>query len=404
MIASDGVRPKKRLAIVATHPIQYYSPWFRHIASLGHVAIRVFYLWDYGVEARFDTGFRQPVQWDIPLLSGYDYEFVPNTSTRPGTHHFLGLRNPSLLHRVKQYDPHAVLVIGYNFAALLHLIFRWPRGGAPLLFRGDSHRLVKRGGAKEAVRRWLISAVYRRFAAILTVGSANHDYFRYHGVPEHKLWRAPHAVDNERFLADAAGSAEAAAAWRRELGIPEDERVILFAGKLERGKRPDDLLSAFLQLDLPRLSLLFVGSGTLEAELRASAAGHTHVFFAPFQNQSQMPRTYRAGDVFVLPSASENETWGLAVNEAMCMSLPVIVSDLVGCAQDLVRPHENGLVFRAGDVNALRDCLAVAFADGMRLKAWGLRSREIVEDYNYQRASAGLMAALTRLGVSAPAE
>ena len=386
-----------RLAIVATHPIQYYSPWFRYIAANTGLALRVFYLWDFGVACRHDPGFGHALKWDVPLLSGYDHEFVPNRSARPGTHRFFGLRNPGLRARLDAYRPDAVLLLGYNFATFMRLIMTRRRCDPPLLFRGDSHRLESKRRLGEGVRRRLISTVFRRFEAVLYVGAANRDYFRDHGVPESKLFRAPHAVDNDRFIAAAGNAETAAATWKRELGISPDHLVVLFAGKWEADKRPLDLLRAFVKLGRADTSLLFVGGGALENRLREEAASHPRIFFAPFQNQSAMPRTYSAGDVFVLPSTSES--WGLAVNEAMCMARAVIVSDRVGCARDLVEHGANGLVYPAGDVHALTQALANALSDRHRLRAWGDRGRAIIQEFHYRSATAGLVASLRRLNV-----
>ena len=78
----------KKLAIITSHPIQYYAPWFRTLAQDAELSIRVFYLWDVGMTQSDDPGFQQAIQWDIPLLTGYDFEQVPNASNRPGTNHF----------------------------------------------------------------------------------------------------------------------------------------------------------------------------------------------------------------------------------------------------------------------------------------------------------------------------
>jgi glycosyltransferase involved in cell wall biosynthesis len=344
------------------------------------------------VEPRFDPGFQKTIQWDIPLLAGYPYSFVPNKSRRPGTSGFMGLWNPSIIRHIDRFKPSAILMLGYNFASCIYLLLRMR--GTPLIFRGDSHRLVRASGLREFVRRMLISSVFRQFSAFVYVGQANYDYFRYHGVPEHRLFRAPHCVENERFLASAATAAVEAAAWKEELGIARQDSVVLFAGKLEPKKRPLDLLAAFTQARLANASLLFVGSGPLEHQLRAHARDNPKVFFAPFQNQSSMPRTYAIGDLFVLPSFGKSETWGLAVNEAMCMSKPVIVSDHVGCARDLVVPYRNGLVFPAGDVNALAGRLEEALSDPGRLRAWGEQSRDMIEDYSYIQATRGLLDAM----------
>lgn len=384
-----------KLAIILSHPIQYYAPWFRYLASDPSLTIRVFYLWDFGITQQTDRQFQQSIQWDIPLLEGYDYEFVPNVSTNPGTHHLWGLQNPSLLQRVERYQPDAVLLMNYNYASLYSFIWNWR--DTPLLFRGDSHCLARSHSLKAWARRQWIAAVYQRFSACLYVGNANYDYFRYHHVPPERLFFSPHAVDNDRFFAQAALAEQQAQQWKRELGIPSDHAVILFAGKFITKKRPLDLLHAFIQADLPNVSLLLVGAGTLESEIRQQAQQHPHVYIAPFQNQSAMPRTYAIADLVVLPSAGSGETWGLAINEAMCMAKPIVVSDQVGCAADLVQPHRNGLVFPAGDVTALAHTLTTALGDRQRLQQWGVASREIIQNYSYRYTSNGLTQALQRI-------
>jgi glycosyltransferase involved in cell wall biosynthesis len=383
-----------KLAIITSHPIQYYAPWFRYIAIAADFSIKVFYLWDFGVTEQVDTGFQQAFQWDIPLLDGYEHEFVPNTSSNPGVYNFWGLQNPDLISQVRNYQPDAVLLMVYNYASLYRLILNWDTRKAPLLFRGDSHRLLPQTGWKASLRRMFISQMYRRFSGCLYVGKANYDYFTYHGVPSKRLFFSPHAVDNQRFFAQAEVAKQQAIAWKKELGIPDKHKVILFAGKFEDKKRPLDLLQAFLRAGLTETSLLFVGAGPLEDELKLQAASSSSIYFAPFQNQTMMPRTYAIADIVVLPSYSSHETWGLAINEAMCLSRPVIVSNYVGCAQDLVHPHKNGLIFPAGDINALTDCLQQALVNPEKLKAWGEQSSKIISNYSYIQATQGLREAL----------
>lgn len=392
--------PRAKLAIVATHPVQYYAPWFAYLAEHLDLELRVFYLWDFGVVPQKDPGFGVAIAWDVPLLEGYAHEFVPNRSSRPGTERFSGLWNPALRSRLLQFGPQAVLLTCYNYASIARLLPQWD-GGTPLLFRGDSHRLVPRSGIAAELKSRIVARVFRRFAAMLYVGIANREYFLMHGVPPEKLFRSPHAVDNRRFL-DARSAAQAQARdWRGALGIPADFRVILFAGKFERKKKPLDLLRAFQCARLERTALLFVGDGALEGEMRALAAGGPPVFFAPFQNQASMPRVYAAADLLVLPSQGAGETWGLAVNEAMCLGRPAIVSNHVGCAQDLVLPDETGLVFPAGNVEVLAEALQRALADPARLRTWGENANRRVRQFGYRQATDGLVAALLSVGVAA---
>src|SRR2546430_3298455 len=85
------------------------------------------------------------------------------------------------------------------------------------------------------------------------------------------------------------------------------------------------------------------------------------VKFLGFRNQSELPSFYDLCDVFVLPSTSE--PWGLVVNEAMAAGRPVVVSDQVGCARDLVQNGLNGFIFPVGDVEALAHALTRVLVD-----------------------------------------
>lgn len=386
-----------RLAIVTSHPIQYYAPWFCDIAQQADLDLKVFYLWNFGVTQQLDIGFNQSLQWDIPLLKGYDFEFVPNVSPNPGTHHLWGLQNPSLLKQVKAFRPDIVLLMCYHYASLYRFLAGWNSRQTPLLFRGDSHRLVPNSGIKSRLKQQAITQIYRRFAACLYVGKANYDYFRYHNVPHHNLFFSPHAIDNDRFFHQTDEATQGAIVWKKELGIPDTHTVILFAGKFEPKKRPLDLLTAFIMADLSQVSLLFVGAGSLESDLRAAADRHLHIHLAPFQNQSLMPRTYAIADVVVLPSYGSGETWGLVINEAMCMGKPVIVSSYVGCAQDLVEDGKNGFIFPAGNIKALSHCLAKILQHPNQLKILGNASQSKIKEYSYKQATEGLMKAINHV-------
>ena len=201
-------------------------------------------------------------------------------------------------------------------------------------------------------------------------------------------------MDSQRFHPPSAALQQAATLWKSELRIPSHHRVILFAGKFEPKKRPHDLLRAFLATRLPDTTLLLAGGGPLERTLRSLASGHDNIRLAPFQNQSAMPRAYAAADLVVLPSCAPDETWGFVIQEAMSCGKPVIVSDQVGCHPDLLHHGRNGLVFPAGDQDALADSLREALADLTRLEQWGGESSKIVASYDYKSATSALARAL----------
>jgi glycosyltransferase involved in cell wall biosynthesis len=143
-------------------------------------------------------------------------------------------------------------------------------------------------------------------------------------------------VDVHRFAEPADLYEQEAAQWRQQLKISPERCVLLFAGKFEKRKRPIELMRTFYESLDRRYVLIMLGNGELNEEVKAAACIDMDRFrVLPFQNQSRMPVVYRLGDLFVLPSAF-GETWGLAVNEALACGRPVLVSDRVGCAADVV--------------------------------------------------------------------
>jgi len=385
-----------RLAVVVSHPIQYYAPWFRLLAQEPQLTIEVFHLWDFGTTPRHDPGFGHTLQWDVPLLEGYPHRFVANRAPNPGTHHAGGLHNPTLVAELLAWRPDAVLLFGYAYRSHLRLLLDPRLWGVPILLRGDSHHLARRRGLKPTLAALARRLLFRRFAAGLPVGQANAAWMAQSGIPRQRQFLAPHAVDNARFQAAAPAAEQVARAWRQELGIAANAPVVLFAGKFETKKRPLDLLQAFAALQHRSAVLVFVGAGPLEGELRqrASALPPGRVILEGFQNQSAMPRVYALGDLLVLPSFGSGETWGLCINEAMNLSKPVLVSSHVGCGPDLVIPGQTGWVVPAGDGEALRAALADALSDPERLISMGRAARAHIEHYSYAEATAGLKQAL----------
>jgi len=339
----------RKLAIITTHPIQYYAPVFRLLHQRQQVNIKVFYTWGELSLNKYDPGFNKKIEWDIPLLDGYPYEWVKNTSKDPGTHHFMGIVNPHLVHRLNEWQPDYLLVYGWGFHSHLKII-RYFKNKIPVLFRGDSTLLDEKKGIKSFFKTIFLTWVYKHVDYALYVGANNKAYYKKYGLKEDQLMFAPHAIDNKRF---GANRQHEAVLLRQGPGIERDELLILFAAKLEEKKAPLQLLDAFLNLNKTGVHLLFVGNGPLENQLKQKATDNCYIHFMDFQNQSQMPAVYQACDLFCLPSAGPGETWGLAINEAMASGKAILTSDKVGAAADLIKPGQNGTIFKAGDLTDL---------------------------------------------------
>ena len=364
-----------RVAFIASHPIQYVAPLYRRLSERDDLAVKVFFTWHAGAEPVEDRGFRMRIAWDIPLNDGYEFERVPNISLDPGTHRFVGLVNPSLVRRVAAWRPDVVHVSGWAWLSHLAAMRRLSRRGVAVLFRGDSHLLDDaRAGPRWRMKRALLRRVFAWPTGVLAAGAANRDYFEKFGIAPPRIFPCPHSIDVARFAEPAAVLEAEAARWRRELGIAAGQKVALFAGKFEPKKRPLDLMRAVRFLAKPDVVVVLVGGGELQSEIDAFAAADPARFrVLPFQNQSRMPVVYRTGDLFVLPSAY-HESWGLAVNEALACGRPVLVSDRVGCAADLVDQTCGG-IFPAGDVAALAGAIdqLIGKADEPAMRAAAMR-------------------------------
>lgn len=321
---------KHRLAILSTHPIQYNAPLFRLLHSFEKIHVHVFYSKTWA-QVKYDPDFQRDIEWDVPLIGGYPHS-THDCATRDGL--------KDLISTIDGFTPQAILVYGWNFPGHL-TVMRHYHGKISIWFRGDSHLLDPLSLIRKSTRRTILKWVYRHIDLAFDVGSANKEYFQWSGVDESKCRRAPHAIDSKLFTDDQPNQ-EKAKLRRSALGIKPDEKVILFAGKLELKKQPEFLIEAWKASSQENCHLIIGGSGPLESHLR-EIGDHPRIHFIGFQNQSEMPSLYRMADLFCLPSKGPGETWGLSINESIAVGTPCLASNRVGCSKDVFITQEFGM-------------------------------------------------------------
>ncbi|MDB5150371.1 MAG: glycosyl transferase family 1 [Mucilaginibacter sp.] len=368
----------KQLAIITTHPIQYYAPIFQLLHQRQQISIKVFYTWGKDAVKKHDPGFNREMEWDIPLLENYPFEWVVNTSSQPGSHHFNGIVNPELISKLKQLNPDAILILGWAYNSHLKAL-RYFKNKIPVYFRGDSTLLDEQKNIKSLFRTIFLKWIYSHVDHAFYVGTNNKAYFKKYGLKESQLSFAPHAIDNDRFGVDRSNEA---IALRNNLGLSSLDILIVFAGKFENKKNPLLLIDAFLQLKQTNWHLLFVGNGALETTLKQQAHTANNIHFKEVQNQTYMPVIYQACDLFCLPSKGPGETWGLAVNEAMACGKAILASDKTGCAIDLVKDN-NGATFVSEDVDDLLQKLKILTHQREKLINYGANSLNHIQDWNF---------------------
>lgn len=389
-----------KLGILSSHPIQYLTPVFRALAALPDVDLTVLY----GMRptpAQQGSGFGVDFQWDTDLASGYNHQWLENISKRPGLASFGGVDTPGVAQVIESGRFDAFLVLGWNKQCFWQAMRAAWAAGTPLMVRGDSNLRTPVPWPRRLAREWTHRRFIGKFDACLAVGSLSADYFKHFGA--RRVFRSPHAVDNEWFAVQTAQARVRRAYIRRRWSLPENGVTYLFVGKLEDKKRPEDILKALSALtanatDRSAVSVLFAGDGPLRGRLEATAAKRSlPVRFTGFLNQSQMPEAYAAADALVLPSDAR-ETWGLAVNEAMASGLPVLVSDRVGCAPDLVSGLSTGAVFPCGDVRALSAEMRRFTDPSVRAEAAHRAFETVRNGFTVEAAAAGIVNAAREVG------
>jgi len=374
-----------RVALVASHVIQYQAPLFRLLAAQPDVDLTVLYCARTGAEAFHDADMQTEVRWDLDLLSGYRHVFLRNFGFGDG---YTRLINPGIGPKILFGKFDAVLFFaGWGTITSLLGIAACRASNTPFFLFGDSSFPPPRQFARDAFLRTLFGLAH----GFMVSGALNADYYRHYGADPRRFFSVPFAIDNERFARAASGHREA---MRVQLGVSEELLLIVFSAKLVARKDPMTLLRAVDAMrHRDRASVLFLGHGELRDDVERFARERgLSVHFAGFVNQTDLPKHYAAGDVLVLPSTYEPR--GLVVNEAMACGLPVIVSDRVGAIGDVVQPDDNAFVFPAGDFRTLASQLD-RLAEEPELRArMAQRSREIIATWDFKHAVRGVREAL----------
>lgn len=373
----------KKLAVVISHPIQHFAPLFAELAKQGSIELKVFYCCDWGVNEYMDPGFGHAFKWDIPLLSGYEFEFLP-IKKRPQDLGFFSIDNPQVAKQLESFDPDAVWIHGYSHRSSWRAYLWAVRNTRKILYFGDSELLARRNWRSKFLKRLVLPTFFSRCHAFLTIGDNNEAYYRHYGVTKSKMYRGSFPVDIERFQQALSMTEEERSRGREQQGLHAHAIVGLFIGKFISIKRPLDIVRAVQRIrdKLPGLQVLMLGSGPLEGEIKQNVDKfglQDRVLLPGFINQNQIPDVLRLGDFLIM--SSEVDPHPLAVTEAMSVGNAVIATNRVGCVgpTDAAREGENTLVYPSGDVDALCDCITGLVTDQDMLTAYRARSVELAE-------------------------
>jgi glycosyltransferase involved in cell wall biosynthesis len=386
----------KRLAVVASHVIQYQDPFFQLLAAEGSVDVTVLYCSPAGAETYHDADMRTTLRWDIDLLQGYQHRFLSNLGWNDG---YTRAINPAVVTEILfgRYDA-VIFFIGWGTVTSLLGMAACRMSGTPFFLYGDSSFPPPVRTARDAIRAGFIRAIFGSASGFMVSGMLNGEYYRHYGGDPHHFFLLPWAIDNERFITDSVFEPGEREAMRERFGIRPDDMAVVFSAKLVERKDPMTLLRAVDAMrHRDRAFVVFLGDGQLREELERFAADRRlRVHFAGFVNQSELPKHYSMCDVFVLPSTYEPR--GAVINEAMACGLPVIVTDRCGSLGDIALDGDNAFVFPAGDAAALAGHLDLLCEDAELRERMGERSRDIIATWDYECGVEGVLEALRAVG------
>jgi glycosyltransferase involved in cell wall biosynthesis len=384
--------PRCRVAIIASHVIQYQAPFFRLLAAVPDIELTVLYCSPHGAETYHDVEMQTTLRWDLDLLSGYRHLVLRGFGIGTG---YTRRINPGILFALLRgrYDA-VIFFLGWGTVTSLLGMAVCRLAGIPFLLWSDSSFPPPEDTFWRRLRARALRGVLRRAQGFLVSGELNADYYRHYGVERNRMFLVPLAIDNERFSRASSMTADDRRELRSRFGVHSDQIAIIFSAKLLPRKDPLTLLRAIERMrHRARAVVVFLGDGELRGNLETYARENgIAARFAGFLNQTELPRHYAMGDVFVLPSIVEPR--GVVINEAMVSGLPVVVTDRCGSIRDIVRDGDNGFVYPAGDADTLAERLdELAESHDLR-ERMGQRSREIIAGWDFERGVAGVREAL----------
>ncbi len=339
-----------RVGLLTNIPTPYRLPLFQRLSERPGIALSV----------AFCAASEHNRRWQLASPFTFDHVILPGRTVALTGADLVALHiNGGLATWADSRRLDALIVGGWSSLTYLWAAVYCRRRGIPMVLWSGS--TAGESGIGRRLSLPIVRLMVRAAKAYVAYGTAAARYLEGLGAPPERIARAVNTVDLDHWTQASARADRAA--LRQELAL--GERVtFLYVGQLIRRKGVDLLLEAFAQArrEYPKIALVIAGEGQLEEELRALARrlGLDDVRFVGHRGYGELPGYYAAADVVVLPSRSE--VWGLTVNEALAAARPVICSETIGAAHDLVIGRPTGWVARAGSVTELAARLREAAA------------------------------------------
>jgi glycosyltransferase involved in cell wall biosynthesis len=361
-----------RVAVVSPEPTPYRAPLFDRVARAEGIDLTVIY-------AAHSVAHRA---WTVE--PAHRHAFLRGISV-PGAERLLRHQypvTPGTAAALRHAQPDVVVVSGWSTFASQRAI-AWCRAHrVPYVLLVESHDLGPRTAWRLAVKAAIIPRLLRAAANVLVVGSAARDSVVAGG-----------ATSVRRFANTIDVAAWTVRAQSLERNRADDDILVLSVARLVPDKGIDDLVRALAEAGDARLRLVVAGDGPeREALVQLAAELGVRLTILGHVAEAELAQLYVDADVFAL--LSRHEPWGVAVNEAAASGLPLLLSDHVGAAADLLADGRNGFLVHTGDTEETAAVLKRLADDPALRHDLGGRSRELVQDWNYETSVDNFVAAV----------
>ena len=292
--------------------------------------------------------------------------------------------------------PEVVVVSGWSTFASQAAIAWCRLRRVPYVLLVESNDRDARPIWRRGVKRALVPSMVRGAAHVLVVGSLARESVLARGADPARIDVFADTVDVSAFGDRVDALQPRRGAFRAEIGLGADDVVVLSVARLAPEKGLDTLVRAVAAAADARLVLVVAGAGP-ERERLADLARREGVRLEllPHVEWERIAERYVIADLFAL--LSTHEPWGVVVNEAAASGLPLVLSDHVGAAYDLLEDGRNGLLVPAGDPDAAGEAIRALAGDPERRAAMGAASREIVSGWGYEPSIENLVAVAVRV-------
>lgn len=355
-----------RVAFVSPEPTPYRAPLLDRIAALPEIDLTVIY----AAHTVASRAWQVEIDHPAVFLRGVS---VPGA--RRVVRHDYPI-TPSIFDALRNARPDVVVVSGWSTFASQAALFWCRLRRVPYVLLVESHDAGPKAGWRRQVKTTAVPPIVRGASSVLVVGSLAQESVIALGADPTRVRVFANTIDVAAWIERAHGLAAMRNELRTAIGLGNEEVAVLSVARLAPEKGLDVLLRASSEAGVRPV---VVGSGPGRTYLES--IGRDAIFTGELP-ADRVAEAYVAADVFALLSA--HEPWGVVVNEAAATGLPLVLSDRVGAAADLLRVGQNGLLVPYGDVSAAAEALTRLAGDPELRRSYGDRSRELAWSWGYE--------------------